>query len=108
MLTFRSIAIVVLILLAVPLPVDAQQPTRLAQVGYLVGASRAFDPGRHDHGGLVAGLREQGYIVGQNVIIEFRSAMSGGADRFRALAAELVALKVDVVVTSTEVGVTAL
>jgi putative ABC transport system substrate-binding protein len=107
MLTLRGVTIAVLALLAVPLAADAQQPGRPARVGYLVGGAPTFDPRRHDHGALVTGLREQGYVVGQTVVIEFRSALGGGNDRWRELASELVALGVDVIVTPTEVGVTA-
>jgi putative ABC transport system substrate-binding protein len=107
MLTLRGIGIAVLVLLMAAVAADAQQPGRHARVGYLVGGAPAFDPRRHDHGALVTGLREQGYIVGQNVVIEFRSALGGGNDRWRELAGELVALKVDVIVTPTETGVTA-
>jgi putative ABC transport system substrate-binding protein len=45
------------------------------------------------------GLRDLGYVVGSNVVIEYRDA-AGKADRFSALAAELVALQVDVIVTA--------
>ena len=108
MATSYGIAIAVLAWLVAPLAAAAQQPSWPPRIGLLVGASPTFDPDRsHDQGALVAGLREHGFIVGQNVVIEFRSALGGGTDRFRELAVELVALKVDVIVTPTENGVTA-
>jgi putative tryptophan/tyrosine transport system substrate-binding protein len=109
MLTLRSSALAGLMLLVAPLAADAQQPARPARIGYLAGAGPAFAPDSYnEHAAFVAGLREHGYIVGQNVLVEFRSALGGGVDRFGLLAAELVGLKLDVIVTTTEVGVNAL
>ena len=91
----RFIALVSGGLLAVPLAADAQPAGRIPRIGYLAPslsteASRLI-------GAFRQGLRELGYVEGQNVALEFRSA-EGSADRFPALAAELVALKVDVIV----------
>jgi putative tryptophan/tyrosine transport system substrate-binding protein len=85
--------IVVLLLspLAVPL-VAAQQPAKIPRIGYLV--SRA-GPGPNDQG-FQDGLRELGYVEGQNIIIERRWA-SGNPARLPALAAELVRLKPEVI-----------
>jgi putative ABC transport system substrate-binding protein len=107
-LTLRAIAVVFLALLAVPLEVVPQPPGKPARLGILAGYAPTFAPERSpDVAGLVAGLRDHGYVVGQNVVVEFRSALGGGADRFPPLAAELVGLDVDVIVTSTEVGAAA-
>jgi putative ABC transport system substrate-binding protein len=109
MLTLRGIALVGVMVLVAPLAADAQQSARPARIGFLAGASPAFAPDSYnEHAAFVAGLREHGYIVGQNVLVEFRSALGGGVDRYEPLAAELVGLKLDVIVTSTEVGVNAL
>ena len=108
MLTLRVVAIVILTLLAAPLAADAQQPARPARIGYLAGADPTFAPDSyHEHVAFVAGLRGRGYVVGQNALVEFRSAKGGPSERYRELAAELVTLKVDVIVTTTEVGVAA-
>ena len=56
----------------------------------------------------MAGLRDHGYIVGQNVVIEFRSTLGGPVDSVPPLAGELVGLGVDVIITSIESGVRAI
>jgi putative ABC transport system substrate-binding protein len=69
----------------------------------------AFAPESYpDHVAIVAGLRDHGYVVGQNVVVEFRSFLGRPPDQFPVLAAELVGLGVDVVITSTEPTVRAL
>lgn len=73
---------------------EAQQASRVFRIGYLGTGSRgpfsdAFEQGLRDHG----------YEIGKNLVIEYRSA-EGKFDRFPALAAELVRLNVDVIVTS--------
>ncbi len=73
----------------------AQQPTKIPRIGYLM--SRSLDPIRSE--ALRQGLRELGYVEGKTIVIEWRSA-EGKLDRLPALAAELVRLKVDVIVTS--------
>jgi len=76
--------------------VDAQQPpTKIPRIGYLMG--RSPDPVRSE--ALRQGLRELGYVEGKTIVIEWRSA-EGKPDRLPALAAELVGLKVDVIVTA--------
>jgi putative ABC transport system substrate-binding protein len=107
MLTLRGVTIAVLALLAAPLASDAQQAAKPVRLGLLFGASPAFDPKEPDAAALLDGLRNHGYVVGQNLLIEFRSAKGGPGVVFPGLAAELVALKVDVILTSTETGVTA-
>src|SRR5262245_53902756 len=77
--------------------VEAQQPTKVPRIGYLTGS--ATNP-RID--AFHQGLRELGYVEGKNIVIEWRFA-EGKRDRERALAAELVRLKVDVIVTSGSV-----
>ena len=79
-------------ILAAPLTADAQQTKKMPRIGYL---SIASAPDTHE--GFRQGLQELGYIEGQNIIIEVRYA-AGKADRLPDLAAELVRLKVDVIV----------
>ena len=80
-------------LLLAPLATDAQRPAKVARIGYLSVAGGADSPFAE---GLRQGLRELGYIEGQNIAIEFRAAE--GSERLPALAAELVQLQVDVIV----------
>src|SRR5215471_21015712 len=79
--------------LATVCPAEAQQLKKIPRVGFLAGAS-----GEPNLRGLRQGLRELGYVEGKNIIIEYRVS-EGEFDRFHALAAELVRLKVDVIVT---------
>src|SRR5262249_20121893 len=90
-------ALVAVILLAVAVVAEAQQPAKIPRIGYLSNADPATDSARA--GGLRLALRERGYIEGQNIAIEYRYA-EGKVDRFSELAAELVHLKVDVIVAS--------
>jgi putative ABC transport system substrate-binding protein len=76
---------------------EAQQSAKVHRIGYLTADSRSA------HADVRAeafreGLRELGYVEGRNIVIEWRQA-EGKRDRLPALAAELVRLKVDVIVT---------
>jgi len=82
-------------LLAAPLAAEAQQATTVARIGYLA-TNLATSP--HTREAFRQGLRDLGYVEGRNLVIEYRSA-EGKRERLPALAAELVALKVDVIVT---------
>jgi putative ABC transport system substrate-binding protein len=85
------------LLFAAPLAADAQPAGKpVPRIGYLDGASLSANSVRVD--AFRQGLRELGYIEGQNIAIEWRSA-EGEVDRLPRLAAELVRLKVDVIVT---------
>ena len=86
------------LLLSLGVPVEAQQPKKIARVGYLAAVSAAADAPRLE--AFRQGLRELGYIEGQNMIIEYRHE-GGGFDRLPALAAELVEQKPDVLVAVT-------
>jgi putative ABC transport system substrate-binding protein len=106
-LTLRAVWVV---LLALPLAVMAQPSGKPARIGILYGASAAFSPETDPYDrGIVAGLRDHGYVVDQNVVIEFRSARGSIDDRLiRGLAADLIGLGCDVLVTSIEPGVRAI
>jgi putative ABC transport system substrate-binding protein len=84
-------------LLAAPLSAEAQQATKVARIGYLA-TNLAGNP--HGREAVRQGLRDLGYVEGRNVVIEYRDA-EGKLERLPALAAELVALKVDVIVTAS-------
>ncbi len=75
--------------------VRAQQPTKVARIGFLGATSPSAISGRLD--AFRQGLRELGYVEGKNILIEYRYA-EAKLDRLPALAAELVRLKVDVMV----------
>jgi putative ABC transport system substrate-binding protein len=74
---------------------EAQQPTKVPRIGFLAAISPAAISARIE--AFRQGLNELGYIEGKNIVIEWRSAE---ADRVPGLAAELVRLKVDVIVTA--------
>jgi putative ABC transport system substrate-binding protein len=75
----------------------AQQPTKVPRIGYLATVSRSDIAVRIE--AFRQGLRELGYVEGKNIVIEWRFA-EGKLDRLPALAAELVRLKVDIIITA--------
>jgi ABC-type uncharacterized transport system substrate-binding protein len=75
---------------------EAQQPKKVPRIGYLAISSLSSSSTRIE--ALRQGLRELGYVEGKNIVIEWRSG-EGKTERMPALAAELVSLKVDVIVT---------
>ena len=80
--------------LAAPLAAEAQQAAKVPRIGFLTGNLAASPQARE---AFLQGLRDLGYVEGRNVVIEYRDA-EGKFERLPALAAELVALKVDVIV----------
>jgi putative ABC transport system substrate-binding protein len=78
-------------------PLKAQQPKKVPRIGFLSAVDLAVASTRSELFRLA--LRERGYIEGQNIAIEYRSA-EGKIDRASELAAELVRLKVDIIVVS--------
>src|SRR5215831_17954661 len=89
-------ALLALVLAAIHLA-EAQQPKKVPQIGYLSVSSPSAMSTRTE--AFRQGLRELGYVEGKNIVIEWRSA-EGKRDRVPSLAAELVRLKVDVIVTA--------
>jgi putative ABC transport system substrate-binding protein len=92
----RDFLIVAGALLAAPFAAEAQQAAKIARIGYL-RSSLGDNP--HPPEAFRQGLRDLGYVEGRNLVIEYREA-DGKAERLLARAAELVALKVDVIVAS--------
>jgi putative tryptophan/tyrosine transport system substrate-binding protein len=83
-------------LLALSGSAEAQQPTKIPQIGYLGSNSPSTNRARIE--AFRHGLRELGYVEGKNIVIEWRYA-EGKPERMSRLAGELVGLKVDVIVT---------
>jgi putative ABC transport system substrate-binding protein len=88
---------VAVVLLAVAVIAEAQQPKKVPRIGYLSSADAARDSARYE--AIRLALRERGHIEGQNIASEYRYA-EGKLDRFSDLAAELVRLKVDIIVVA--------
>ncbi len=92
--TIRLISTLVLGLFAGPLPAEAQQPGKVYRIGYLAGLNRARDSSRAE--AIRKALRELGYVEGQSIAMEYRYG-EGKRERYSELAAELVRLKVDII-----------
>jgi putative ABC transport system substrate-binding protein len=85
-------------ILASSLAAEAQQPEKVRRIGYLSGSDAKGAALMVD--GFREGLRDLGYVEGKNIFVEYRYAEAKG-ERLPDLAAELVRLKVDVIVTSS-------
>jgi len=85
------------LLLALCPPAEAQQTAKIPRIGFLFGLSPVVNKDRLE--AFRQGLRELGYVEGKNIVVEFRSA-EGRSERLPGLAAELVRLPVDVIVTA--------
>jgi putative ABC transport system substrate-binding protein len=92
---------VAVVLLALGVIAEAQQPKKVPRIGYLASG----DPARDSAGSeaIRLALRERGYIEGQNIATEYRYA-KGQRDQVPDLAAELVRLKVDIIVVAGGLG----
>jgi ABC-type uncharacterized transport system substrate-binding protein len=90
--------------LAAPLAAEAQQAGKVYRIGFLRVTSPSDRP--HLLDAFRQGLRELGWVEGQNIIIDYRYA-EDRVDRLPGLAAELVRLKVDLIVSAGTQGVTA-
>jgi putative tryptophan/tyrosine transport system substrate-binding protein len=88
-------------LFALSFPTNAQQPTKVSRIGFLSAPSPSAVSARAE--AFRQGLHDLGHVEGQDIAIEYRYA-EGKLDRFPALAAELVRLKVDVILTGTSAG----
>jgi putative tryptophan/tyrosine transport system substrate-binding protein len=84
-------------LFALWLPAEAQQPAKVPRIGYLSPTDPATESARAE--AIRLALRKLGYIEGQNIVFEYRYA-EGKQDRYPELAAELVHLKVDIIVAA--------
>ena len=95
-----SSMLVVVVLLAVAVIADAQQPKKVHRIGYLSSSDSASDSPRFE--AIRLALHDLGYIEGQNIAGEYRYA-EGKLDRLPDLAAELVRLKVDIIVVGGDI-----
>ena len=86
-----------------PLEVCAQQPKNVPRIGFLVTGSVELPETRAILNAFYQGLREHGYIDGQNVLVEVRAA-DLKVERFPALASELVRLNVNLIVASNSLA----
>ena len=95
----ERVFVFICLLLTVLLPglIEAQQPAKIPRIGFLASASPSVVSDRFE--AFQQGLRELGYVEGKNIVIEFRYA-EGKLDQLPALAAELVALKVEILVSA--------
>ncbi|MGB7948054.1 MAG: ABC transporter substrate binding protein, partial [Candidatus Binatia bacterium] len=84
--------------------VQAQQPGKVYRIGYLSPLNRTAESSRSEP--IRLALRELGYIEGQNIAIEYRYA-EAKRDRLPELAAELVRLKVDIILVVSDPGIRA-
>jgi len=92
--------IIIFALLMVPFVANAQQPGKTPRIGYLSQFSGPAGPPSAALKAFLEGLGELGYVEGKNIAIEYRYT-EGKNDRLPVLAAELVDLKVDLIVTET-------
>jgi len=93
----RFIGVIAVGLVTAPLAAWAQQAAKVPRVGFLGNSTAALEANLV--GPFRDGFRELGYVEGRNILIEYRWA-EGQYERFPALIAELVALKVDLIVTA--------
>ena len=96
--------LVAVVFLALGVIAEAQQPSKIHRIGLLLASSPSFYAARVE--AFRQGLRELGYVEGKNISIEYRYA-EGKLNRLPDLAAELVSLKVDLIVTASNDGVLA-
>jgi putative ABC transport system substrate-binding protein len=99
-----SSILIAVVLLAVAVIAEAQQPKKVPRIGYLTPAEPARESTRAE--AIRLALRELGYVEGQNIAIEYRYA-EGKWDRLPELAAELVRLNVEIIVTGGSIPVRA-
>ncbi len=97
------IAALTLGVLAGPLAADAQQAGKVYRIGVLANAPPTTPEVSRNWEAFRQGLGERGWVEGQNIVIEYRWA-EGRVERFPSLAAELVSLKLDLIVASSTPG----
>jgi putative tryptophan/tyrosine transport system substrate-binding protein len=91
------VSMLAVVILAFVDTAEAQQPKKVPRIGYLTSSDPATESARSE--GIRQALRDLGYVERQNIAFEYRYA-EGKLDRFPELAAELVRLKVDIIVVA--------
>jgi len=102
--TIGAIWLAAIFLLLIASPISAQQTKKIPRIGFLSPFAAGNFPARMD--GFRQGLRDVGYVEGKNLVIEYRYA-DGKLDALPKLAAELVSLKIDLLVTHSDPGIRA-
>jgi putative ABC transport system substrate-binding protein len=97
-LKWLGLSVIAFVLVVAGAVASAQQPKKVFRIGYLSNADPATDSARAE--GMRLALRELGYVEGQNIAIEYRYG-EGRREREPGLAAELVRLKVDIIVVAS-------
>jgi len=97
-----GLSVIAFVLVVTGAVAQAQQPKKVPRIGYLAGSDPTSESTRAE--AIRLALRERGYIEGENIATEYRYA-EGKVDRFPGLAAELVRLKVDIIVAVGDTGV---
>jgi len=92
-----GLSVIAFVLVVAVVVAEAQQSKKIPRIGYLSNVDPALESARSE--GIRLALRERGHIEGQNIAIEYRYA-EGKPDRYPELAAELVRLKVDIIVAA--------
>src|SRR5882724_7680042 len=92
-----SSILVATLVLVLGVAAEAQQPKKVPRIGYLSTGDPTSESARFE--AIRLAMRDLGYIEGQNIAIEYRYA-EGNLDRFPELAAELVRLKVNIIVVA--------
>jgi putative ABC transport system substrate-binding protein len=96
----RLLVLLMLLILAAVHTVEAQQATKIPRIGYLatrnIPTSTTPDPAAD---AFQQGLRELGYVQGKNILVEYRYAGGTSEDRIQGLVAEIMQLKVDVLIS---------
>jgi putative ABC transport system substrate-binding protein len=91
------VAMLALGILAATIAAEAQQAGKVARIGYLLTGALDAPETREPLNAFRQGLRERGYVEGENIVIEYRTA-EGRVERFPELARDLIRLKVDLIV----------
>ena len=101
---FKTLILVTFMLVFVNLA-DAQQPAKVPRIGYMSASGDTNNPGSNVEA-FRQGLRDLGYFEGKNILVEYRYA-EGNQDRIPGLVAELVQLKVEILVVGAQASIRA-
>src|SRR6266550_2195156 len=101
---FKTLILVTFMLVFVH-PAGAQQPAKVPRIGYMSASGDTNNPGSNVEA-FRQGLRDLGYFEGKNILVEYRYA-EGNQDRIPGLVAELVQLKVEVLVVGAQASIRA-